>query len=144
MAISPGREADRPQLAPIGGEAHRGADEMFCRNCGRVIPQAAAICVGCGVAARRASATGSGTGEPKSKTTSVLLAIFFGVLTWLYTYREDATKFWITVGISVVNLVLSIFTLGLWLIVAFPAGIGFWIWAIVDTATKSDEWYANY
>lgn len=144
-ARSPEQETDRPPLATVDGETRRiGADEMFCQSCGRVMLRAASICVGCGVAVRRVQATGTGLGEPKSKTTAVLLAIFVGFFTWLYTYREDSTKFWLTIGISIANFVLSILTLGLWLFIAFPASIGFWIWAIVDTATKSGEWYANY
>jgi hypothetical protein len=26
----------------------------------------------------------------------------------------------------------------------FVCGLGIWIWAIVDTATKSQSWYQNY
>jgi hypothetical protein len=40
--------------------------------------------------------------------------------------------------------ILSVLTLGIFLFVAFPVGFGIWIWTIVDTATKKDEWYENY
>ncbi|MBO0682666.1 MAG: hypothetical protein J2P45_05875 [Candidatus Dormibacteraeota bacterium] len=68
--------------------------------------------------------------EPKDKTTSVLLAVFLGAWTWVYTYKTDAAFFWI-------NLVLSILTGGFWVIVAWP-------WAIICAATRPQAWYANF
>ena len=66
----------------------------------------------------------------KSKTTAILLAVFLTFWTWLYTYKVDSWKFWL-------NLVLSVLTVGFWLFVA-------WVWAIIDTAIRSDEWYATF
>lgn len=66
----------------------------------------------------------------KSKTAAILLAVFLAWWTWLYTYKRDATKFWIA-------LVVTILTIGF-------GGIVFWVWAIIDTCTKTDAWYANY
>ena len=82
----------------------------------------AEMCVKCG--ARLMSAGG------KSKTTAVLLAVFLGFWTWLYTYRKDAWKFWLNLGLSVI-------TLGLYGIVAS-------IWAIVDAARRPSAWYDSY
>lgn len=65
---------------------------------------------------------------PKTKTTAVILAVIFGLFSWLYTYQQNAWKFWL-------NLLLTIFTFGLWALVAYP-------WAIIDNASKTDEWYA--
>ncbi len=69
---------------------------------------------------------------PKSKTVAIVLAVIFGFWTWLYTYdyATDKKKFWI-------NLVLSVLTLGFWTLVA-------WIWAIIYTATKPDEYFTLY
>lgn len=129
-------------------------DEMFCQSCGQVIKKEAAICIHCGVPTKAGrsgvggapvyKAGAAGRGEGKSKVASVLLAIFLGVFTWLYTYREDSTKFWLGAGISAAMFILSVLTLGIFLFVAFPVGFGIWIWTIVDTATKKDEWYENY
>ena len=66
----------------------------------------------------------------KSKTTAVLLAVFFAYWTWLYTYKTDAWKFWL-------NIVLSIVTLGIWSFVA-------WVWAIIDQSTKEKDYYKEY
>ena len=66
----------------------------------------------------------------KSKTTAVLLAVFLGFWTWLYTYKVDSWKFWM-------NLVLSLITLGIWGLIA-------WVWAIIESAVRSGEWFESY
>lgn len=106
-----------------------------------MIKRAAAMCVHCGVPTRGGP---SGAIGGKSKTTAVLLAVFLGIWTWLYTYRRDSAKFWITMAVTIANIILSALTLGLWLLVAWPVGIGFWIWSIVDVAVKNEDWYASY
>jgi len=115
-------------------------DEMYCPSCGAVIKREAEICVHCGVRIRQPS----GQAGAKSKVAAILLAVFLGFWTWLYTYRQDGWKFWVGLGVSIGNFVLSVLTLGIWLFVAIPSGLGIWIWSIVDTATKSDDWYASY
>jgi uncharacterized membrane protein YqaE (UPF0057 family) len=66
----------------------------------------------------------------KSKATAIVLAFFLGGLTWLYTYKTDAWKFWI-------NLILCFCTFGLW-------GIITWVWAMIDQITKPEGYYDNY
>lgn len=78
---------------------------------------------------------------PKDRTTAVLLAIFLGFITWMYTYERDAWKFWTALAITVADGFLSAITLGLWLFVAIPVGIGIWIWGIIDVAVKSPRFY---
>lgn len=68
----------------------------------------------------------------KTKGTALVLAVLLCHWTWLYTYREDAYKFWLGL---VLNLIL-------WWTFVVPLGI--WIWAMVDVGTKTDEWYENY
>jgi hypothetical protein len=92
-----------------------------------VNPQAA-ICVNCGVP------TGTHATHrrpnPKVKSTSVILAVLFGVFGWLYTYQQDSWKFWL-------NLALTIVTIGIWGIVA-------WVWAIIDVSVRPSEWYQAF
>lgn len=66
----------------------------------------------------------------KSKTTAVLLAVFLSFWTWCYTYKRDAWKFWLNLG-------LSIATLSLWQLVAIP-------WAIIDAARRPASFYENF
>ena len=75
---------------------------------------------------------GMGLGAPvaKSKTVSILLAVFLGFFTWLYTYKRDSTKFWI-------GLLVTIFTVGI-------AYLFIYIWAIVDACIKPDSYYTNF
>jgi len=67
---------------------------------------------------------------PKSKTTAVLLAVFLAFWTWLYTYKKDAWKFWVNLGVGIV-------TLGIFWIAS-------WIWAIIDVCMRSEQWYQQF
>ena len=71
-------------------------------------------------------------GERK-KSTAMVLAVLFGFWAWLYTYRENAWKFWLGLVISVTCW---------WLF--FLPNLAIWIWAMVDNGTKPKEWYDNY
>jgi len=94
----------------------------FCKNCGNAIDAKAEICIKCGARVK----------ESKSKTVAILLAIFLSFWTWVYTYKKDCSKFWIGLLISV-----TLF----WLF--FIPNAIVWIWAIIDTCTKDDNWYSN-
>jgi hypothetical protein len=80
----------------------------------------------------------------KDKTTAVLLAVFLGFFTWLYTYDKDAWKFWVAVAVTLGDIFLTFVTLGIWAIVAGPVGIGIWIWAMVDAAVRPQQFYDYY
>ena len=69
----------------------------------------------------------------KSKTTAMIIAVLFSQWTWVYTYREDAWKFW-------VGLVSSLFG---WVFLFIP-NIVVWIWAMIDVGSKPKEWYDQY
>ena len=66
----------------------------------------------------------------KSKGAAIVLAVFFGLFAWLYTYKFDKSKFW-------VNLIITIFTGGVWGFVA-------WVWAIIDMSIKEKDKFDNY
>lgn len=70
------------------------------------------------------------TGYGLNKLAAILLAVFLGFWAWLYTYERDTAKFWVNLGLTIV-------TLGIW-------GIVGWIWAIVDTSSRPDEFYQQY
>lgn len=74
----------------------------------------------------------------KSKTVSVLLAVFLSYWSWLYTYKLDAWKFWTGLGISVITLLFF------WLIFPLFFGLAVWVWVIIDVAIKDDNIYNNY
>lgn len=68
----------------------------------------------------------------KTKGTMVVLSIFFGNWAWLYTYRYDAWKFWLT------------FVLNLFLFWTIAIPVLTWIWAIVSAATYNEEVLETY
>jgi len=71
----------------------------------------------------------------KSKTTAVLLAVFLGFWGWLYTYKRDAAKFWISAAASVVLIIVGVGVFVNWI---------FWVWAVIDAAVRTNDWYNKY
>lgn len=117
---------------PVGGPV----GTRFCRNCGQTISAQAAICPHCGVAA--AGPPGWANPRRKDKTVAILLAVFLGFWTWLYTYDRDSQKFWIGLGVSIAGVILTFIIIGI-----LPL-LGIYIWAIVDVATKPSSYYENF
>lgn len=81
---------------------------------------------------------------PKDKTVAVLLAVFLGFWTWLYTYQDDKVYFWIHLGVfgGLVLLALPTFFMTLFLLPVW--GFASWLWALIDTAVKTDAHFASY
>jgi len=97
----------------------------------------------------------------KSKTTAVLLAVFLGPCTWLYTISLDWVKFLIGTVLCVVALVFLVLgELIIWLLqgelddpqTVWEVGLvvsgillaAIYIGAIVDAARKPASWYEEY
>lgn len=76
----------------------------------------------------------------KSKTTAVLLAVFLGQWTWLYTYKKDAWKFWTGLGVYLVGQILILAFYG----AGIPLTFGVWLWAVIDVSVKSSYFYDQY
>ena len=76
--------------------------------------------------------------EPKDKSLAIILAILLPFFTWIYTYKKDSTKIWIALLVDIIGLLMSSIIIGALIILAVR------IWAIVDVASKSPEWYRNY
>lgn len=68
----------------------------------------------------------------KSKSTLLILAIFFSYWSWIYTYKYDAWKFWL-------NFFLVLL---FWWTVLIP--IISWVWAIVDASRYDSEILETY
>ncbi|HKS42646.1 MAG TPA: zinc ribbon domain-containing protein [Blastocatellia bacterium] len=77
--------------------------------------------------------------ERKDKTAAILLAVFLGFWTWLYTYKKDAWKFWLCLGLNI-----TVFNpLWTWILLFLP-NIALHIWSIVDTVGKPQQYYDYY
>jgi len=94
----------------------------FCEGCGKKIAENARECPKCGQVFQKTVI--------KKRQTAILLAVFLGHWTWVYTYKQDAVIFWI-------SILLSIATLGFFSIVS-------WIASIIIAAVRNDEWYEDY
>jgi uncharacterized membrane protein len=77
-------------------------------------------------------------GTPKDKTVAVLLAVFLAPWNWCYTYKRDATKFWIGISMMVLGVILLVIFVGVFLI------FGVWLWAVIDAASKPDVFYRQF
>lgn len=105
---------------------------IFCSGCGSALVVGAVVCPRCGTP-RRAVAS-----IQKSKTAAVLLAVFLSYWAWLYTYKTDAWKFWVGLGVSVLIGWTTILFGGYFVLLAIS------IWAIIDVAVKPAAFYENY
>ena len=61
----------------------------------------------------------------KEKSVAVILAVFLSYWSWLYTYKQDAVKFWIGLIISCIGIFML-----------FIPNVIVWLWAIIDQSTK--------
>jgi len=99
-----------------------------CFACGNGVYPTAAVCPRCGTM----------LGTPKDKTVAVLLAVFLAPWNWVYTYKRDASKFWVGLVLMVLGAFLAVFLVGFLMI------IGVWLWAVIDASSKPDMFYRQF
>jgi hypothetical protein len=147
------------------------AGNSYCPACAAQTTPLSEICTKCG-SHLNASAGDDRPVNAKSKVASILLAVFLGFWTWLYTYKLDGWKFWVGLGANVVLVILTYVILfavfGGWMgmgnyynygdeeivgrvmlwvgyiAIASIVSFGLWLWAVIDAAIKKDVWYNNY
>lgn len=124
-------------------------DEIYCPECGKAIKRSAIFCVNCGVQIKelKASLIQATTGNPnvKSKTAAVVLAVFFGYWSWVYTYGRNGFKFWVSfAGIPAVVFTIAHFLNSYGNLFVFMGFAAIWIWAISDNAVRPNSFYENY
>lgn len=175
-------------------ELTKGPDEIYCPECGRTIPRGKQQCPLCNTDFKELFYSGESNNytyqnsnqreylqEPryyfqghapakqysiKSKAVAVILAVFFGYWSWLYTYGKNKLKFWIILGVFAIIFIIN-FSYSWSLIMAsinnrpyledyfgssFMVFIilvniiyfGVWVWSVVDNATKPESFYRDY
>lgn len=133
----------------------------FCSACGNALIETAVICPKCG--SPTTMYRPQSNPQVKSKTTAVVLSVFLGTWSWLYTYKVNAHKFWITFSVALALFVTI-------MIVAWQAYVAptytaeeallvlgrilgpvwqimiaaFWLWSLLDNATKPQSFYLSY
>jgi len=136
-----------PKCGSMRTDADRvgnGQGSRYCTACGVQILISAGMCTSCGSPVHGGHAAPTAQSAPqyaqpvpgaKTKTTAILLAVFLGSWAWLYTYKKDAAKFWISTGLSIILLVFGIGIFTNW---------AFWLWAVIDVAVKTNDYYSKY
>lgn len=137
-------------------------DEIFCPECGKPIKRNAVVCVNCGVQVKELKTSLKqeiiiDNPNAKSKTTAVLLSIFLGFWSWLYTYKKDSKKFWtylilILAGSIIVGLLISKITTsslvlvnyGTWIWLYFLINASSYIWVLINSIGRPESFYTNY
>ena len=149
----------------------KGTDEIYCPECGKLIRRSAVFCEHCGVKLKDAKENYSEPAQqkkeygvsPKSKAVAIILAVFFGYWTWLYTYKRDSKKFWVylcislpsTVGVIILlNMVISGYSsplayeflvdYGTWVWLYFLVSASASIWALINSIGRPESFYNNY
>ena len=140
----------------IGKSMSDNVTTKFCTACGKALIETAVICPGCGSPTSRFGQNQGHTAvvpprpynpQAKDKTTAVLLAIFLGLWSYLYTFKADATIFWISIVTPPVTvLALIVFLSGRiergHLLMAFSCA--FSLVAIIRQASRPSSWFAGY
>ena len=169
-------------------ELTKGPDEIYCPECGRTIKRGLSGCPYCYADFKKmffpeertewnnststfdkqygTAVTPSGKVPAKNKVAAIVLAVFLGYWSWLYTYRKNSIKFWSTLGVFAIIFVINIsyscsfirdamsgatypgdyFSGGfmVFAILAYIIYLFIWIWAVVDNVVKPERFYTDY
>lgn len=129
----------------------------YCTACGHGVIATAIVCPQCGSAVNRTAVTPPAV-APKDKTVSVLLAVFLGFWTWLYTYRDDAAKFWTVLGVQIFGWLVWILVFSVDVsdpfsdytatggatVIGWLLSFGFWLWAVIHVSVRDRSYYDAY
>ena len=123
----------------------------FCSACGNSLIESAVVCPSCGSATSKfQNANLTGQTVRKSKTTAVVLAVFLGPWSWLYTFKRDQAKFWIWLGgfvlINGYYLTLDVWERSYYGQSTVPLlwTLGFSIAAIITQASRSQNFFTEF
>lgn len=164
-------------------ELTKGPNEIYCPECGRTIHRGSTGCPFCYADLKKIFSGTQDTADTqdyyqssttpimsrapvKSKAVAVILAVFFGYWTWLYTYARNNMKFWSMMGVFAVIFIINIayscsmvqdamsgniypdnyFSGGflVFMVISYFVYFASWVWAIVDNALKPESFYRDY
>jgi hypothetical protein len=133
---------------------------MQCSNCGNIVSRGDIYCSKCKAKLIWKEGAKVKSTSYKSKSVAIILSVFLGFWSWLYTYGINKNKFWgafaivficnsiinIAILLSFSNEVAEIFInygTWIWLVILLSNG-GTWIWALVDNIKKPEGFYLDY
>lgn len=128
----------------------KSQDEIYCPECGRPVKRHAAFCIYCGAQLKEVKASiqreeANYNSNKKSRAVAVVLAVFFGYWSWIYTYGKNGFKFWVAfAGVPAVIITIAHFLKSYGNLFVFIGFAAIWIWAIADNAVRSNSFYENY
>jgi hypothetical protein len=77
----------------------------------------------------------------KSKNIALILAIFFSFWAWLYTFKKDGIKFFLSLVVAVIS---SWFIFEDTMTELYAVPVLLWLWVVIAAVTRKSEWYAQY
>jgi hypothetical protein len=80
-------------------------------------------------------------GSRKSKSTAIILAILFSFWGWLYTFKKDSIKFFLSLAASAIT---SFFIFEDTMYELYFVYALLWLWIVITALTRKSEWYAQY
>jgi len=102
----------------------------------------------------------------KSKAVAVVLAVFLGFWSWLYTFKNNSLKFWITLGVFGVVFIITVsYSCSIisdsmnyggygtnyfgnsfigFIVFTNIVSFGLWVWSVVDNVIKPESFYRDY
>jgi hypothetical protein len=147
------------------------ADEIYCPDCGAIIKRCSTFCMECGTELKEKNINATEVAKPaetnkfnqKTRLTAILLSIFFGFWSWLYTYKVDYKKFWIYLFLNLVvilrmMMLLRLFLIGMqdytspitlealntWVWMYILVNGSSVIWALINSIKRPEDFYINY
>jgi len=120
---------------------------MHCSNCGNIVKRGDLHCSKCGAKLIWKEESNRVDSASKSKIVAIILSVFFGFWSWLYTYKKSAIKFWITLGVLISFGILYFTPVPGWFYISLLGYLlcfGSWLWALIDTVIKPESFFRNY
>lgn len=120
--------------------------ERKCPDCGSPIKALESFCPKCGKKYETVSArSDDGKVPEKSKVTAIMLALFFGFFSYLYTYRVNYLKFLICLFAVGISSMIAVFGYNDDQVTA--AGLicsATWLFSLIDNSVRSSSFYSDF
>lgn len=122
----------------------KGEDEIYCPECGKTIKRNAVICSYCGIQVKALVVEHIKDDKIitnlRSRKVALWLVLFFGIFSWLYTWKKDWWKFLICIFSGPIISFIFIRNETIAVIIY----IAMYLWSAVDVTIRDEKFYKNY